>query len=325
MRERDLDLNSDGFLESARESPLPVTLESAQKGPRPGINVLLFILTVFTTTAAHGFFYSIPLLAILLSHEFGHYFLARKHGIKATLPYFIPAPPYLPDGTPLFFLGTFGALIKIRSPFYDRRALFDVGVAGPLAGAVVAIPVTLIGLYLSKIEPVPTHTSGFISLGSSLLFSLLGKITLGDLPQGYDIFLHPMALAGWVGLLVTSLNLIPVGQLDGGHIIYAMFGREKHKKLPKVIIPILTILGILGLNGMILKIWGAEESPMLSFLETVGWPGWFLWVLILLLMVRLGHPAPINPYTPLDRKRKILGWISLILFILTFTPSPITI
>jgi len=293
MSERDLDVNPGQFLEMSRENPGPITAEPPRKEPNPWINLLLFVLTAGTTTLAWGPSYSVPLLTILLAHEFGHYFLARKHHVKATLPYFIPAPPF-------FLLGTFGALIKIRSPFYDRRALLDVGAAGPLAGAIVAIPVTLVGLYLSEVKPIPPHTPLY-SFGSSLLFSLLSQIAVGTLPEGYDIFLHPMALAGWAGLLVTSLNLIPVGQLDGGHIAYAMFGGERQKKLLYVILPLLLILGI----------W--------------GWPGWFLWVGLLVLMIRMGHPPPINPYVPLDRTRRILGWISFVLFILTFTPDPLAI
>jgi membrane-associated protease RseP (regulator of RpoE activity) len=325
MSERNLDPGLDQFTRIGEESSK--IMDTVQKNPEKWIHVILFILTLTTTTLAgaqsgfsdsplmDGLSYSIPLLTILLFHEFGHYFLARKHGIKATFPYFLPVP--LPP------VGTFGAVIKIRSPFYNRKALFDVGVAGPLAGVIIAIPVTIVGLYLSKVIKV-THVPG-IYLGSSLLFSFLSDIIWGTLPANHDIFLHPMAFAGWVGLFVTALNLMPIGQLDGGHVLYAMFGEKRHRTLPYLIIPVLLILGVLGLLNYMPPLLGIKDPSQLDSLGTIGWPGWLLWVGLMMIMLRIGHPAPIDPSSPLDRKRKILGWIALILFILTFIPSPITV
>ncbi len=210
--------------------PKPVEEATMEKPVRPWLHWLLFALTVLTTTwagAAHqgidllreparfaaGLPYSLGLLAILGVHEMGHYFMARRHGINVTPPFFIPVP---------FALGTFGAFIQMRSPSENRRALFDVAVAGPLAGLVVAIPALLVGLQSSTILPVETapaaHMLGGTSVGSSVLFALLAKLSLGDaLQAGHIIRLSPIAFAGWLGLFITALNLLPIGQLDGGH------------------------------------------------------------------------------------------------------------
>ena len=221
-------------IEYTVDGKAPEKEQTARKNDSsPRLNIILFIATFFSTTVAgtlmdaqpgipflqqlhRGLPFSITLLTILLFHEFGHYFMAKKHRVEASLPYFIPAPS---------IIGTFGAVIKMRSPLYSKRSLLDIGAAGPLAGVVVAIPATMIGLYFSEIKPIAGMQGG-ISLGSSLLFSFLSRITIGVVPEHYDIFLHPMAFAGWIGLLVTMLNLIPVGQLDGGHIAYAIFGQK---------------------------------------------------------------------------------------------------
>ncbi len=277
----------------------------SSKKPKILINIILFILTIGTTLLAgalqqgvnplenpsqivRGLPFSAALLFILLSHEMGHYLVSKKHHIDATLPYFIPAPT---------FIGTFGAFIKMRSPVQDKKVLLDIGAAGPLAGVIVTIPILIIGLKLSEVMVVESSLEGGFTLGSSLILSFLTKIILGNLPDNYHVIIHPLGFAGWIGLLVTSLNLIPVGQLDGGHIAYAVFG-EKTKVISKV-----ALIALLGLG-----IWGSST--------------WLVWAIILLVMLGAKHPPPLNHDVPLDKKRKVIGIISLVVFIMTFIPVP---
>ncbi|MDQ5985150.1 MAG: hypothetical protein CSYNP_00855 [Syntrophus sp. SKADARSKE-3] len=268
----------------------------------PYWNLGLFILTLVSTVIAgamqqgvnplespwqiwRGIPFSFTLLVILASHEFGHYFMSIKRGMQVTLPYFIPAPS---------FIGTFGAFIKIKSPILDRRTLLDIGVAGPLAGFVVALPTLLVGLLLS--ETRPTVAENGAGLGSSLTFSLLSWIVFGQLPDNIDVILHPIAFSGWIGLLVTCLNLLPVGQLDGGHIAYALFG-EKQRIMAKIVLIGLIILGV------------------------TGWMGWLVWAIILMFM-KLYHPPVVYDWIPLDPARRAIGWVAMIIFVITFTPVP---
>jgi len=268
----------------------------------PLINVILFFITLLTTLVAgalqqginplenpwaiwRGIPFSFTLLLILGAHEFGHYFMSRRHEIDVTLPYFIPAPS---------FIGTFGAFIKMKSPIMDRRILLDVGVAGPLAGLLVAVPVLLVGLYLSEIRVEMVETG--VNLGTSIFFSLLSWMVHGSLPNNANLILHPVAFSGWIGLLVTCLNLLPVGQLDGGHVAYAVLG-SRQKLVAKGVIAILLVLGIFG------------------------WVGWLVWAAILIFM-GINHPPVIYDWIPLDKRRKNIGWVSLAIFVLTFTPAP---
>ncbi|MEI8172926.1 MAG: site-2 protease family protein [Deltaproteobacteria bacterium] len=268
----------------------------------PVANVILFLITVCSTLVAgtlqqginpleyplsiwRGVPFSFTLLMILGAHEFGHYFMSRRHHIDVTLPYFIPAPS---------FIGTFGAFIKMKSPIMDRRILLDIGAAGPLAGLIVAVPFLLIGLHLSEVR-IETVDSG-MNLGTSLFFSLLSWIVHGFLPDEANLVLHPVAFSGWIGLLVTSLNLLPAGQLDGGHVAYAVLG-SKQRLVAKGVIAVLIVLGIFG------------------------WIGWLVWAAILVFM-GIYHPPVVYDWIPLDRRRKNVGWISLAIFVLTFTPVP---
>jgi len=295
------------------EQGIPVIKPKKQ---RVIINVLLFLATVCTTVGAgamlegvnplvhpeeltRGFPFSFALIFILLSHEFGHYISSRIHRIDATLPYFIPAPT---------FIGTFGAFIKMRSPVLDRKALLDVGAAGPITGFIVALPFLIIGLMLSEVKTMATAPEGGLFIGSSLLLSFLTRIIFGNLPDTQQIFLHPVAFAGWIGLLVTSLNLLPVGQLDGGHIAYAVFG-EKQEKISRFTFVALIALGSYKWIGQLFN------------LQIPGWEGWIIWALLLQFM-GLKHPRPINHWIELDRKRKVIGWIALAIFVITFTPVP---
>jgi membrane-associated protease RseP (regulator of RpoE activity) len=236
-----------------------------------------------------GFPFALTLMSILLAHELSHYFASKRHRVKATLPYFIPAPT---------LIGTFGAFIKMRSPISTRKALLDIGVSGPLAGFIISLIVSAIGLSYSKI--VSLHeVKGSISLGDSLLFSILSKLILDYNPGAQDILLHPVAFAGWIGFFVTSINLLPVGQLDGGHIAYALFG-ERHEYLSKLFVLLMLLLGL--------------------FL----WAGWAIWA-ILLLILGLRHPPILYGEIPLDGKRRFMGWISFGILILTFIPVPFKI
>ena len=268
----------------------------------PFINILLFLLTLLTTLFAgtlqqginpleypgslwRGIPFSFTLLMILAAHEFGHYIMAKKHRIDVTLPYFIPAPS---------FIGTFGAFIKMKSPMLDRRMLLDVGAAGPLAGMIVAVPVLFMGLLLSEIRPGAAEAG--LNLGSSLLFSLMSWIVHGYLPDECNIVLHPIAFSGWIGLLVTCLNLLPVGQLDGGHVAYAIFGPGQ-RVVAVIVVAVLILLGL------------------------TGWNGWLVWAAILLLM-GTRHPRVVYEWIPLDDTRKVIGWVTLAIFVMTFTPTP---
>lgn len=291
---------------------LPKSVEQAtlEKPVRPWLHWLLFGLTVLTTTwagAAHqgidllrepgrfavGLPYSLGLLAILGVHELGHYFTALRHGINVTPPFFIPVP---------FALGTFGAFIKMKSPAENRRALFDVAVAGPLAGLVVAIPALLIGLHSSTILPVDAapaaHVFGGTSVGSSLLFALLAKLSFGDALQfGHVVRLSPLAFAGWLGLLVTALNLLPIGQLDGGHAARAMFGQR--------------------IGGTISKL----AMWTLFLLALFVWQGLMLWAIIVFFIAGRGTP-PLNDMTPISPGRRWLGYATFAILIAIVVPLP---
>ena len=234
------------------------------------VHVVLFLLTLLTTTMAGadmagayvslahpfatfgnlaaGLSFSIPLMMILFAHEMGHYLVARRNNVDVSPPYFIPAP--LPS---VFFIGTFGAFIRMRSPARTRRVMFDIGAAGPWAGAVLAVLAVAIGLKLSDVSALDTSGGG-LQLGNSILFWALSYAMLGVDPNSVNVNLHPVAFAGWIGLLVTTLNLLPVGQLDGGHVVYALFGRW-HRTIARlfivacvmmVAVPLLHGLGVLG-------------------------------------------------------------------------------
>jgi membrane-associated protease RseP (regulator of RpoE activity) len=250
-----------------------------------GANIIEHPLEIYK-----GLPFSAALLFILLAHEFSHYLTSKKHRVEATLPYFIPAPT---------IFGTLGAVIKMKSPITTRNALLDIGASGPIAGFIVSVIATVIGLSFSRVIP-SVVSEGAIILGDSLLFSGLTKLILGAIPENYDVVLHPVAFAGWIGFFVTALNLLPVGQLDGGHIAYALLG-ERHTNLSKILIGVMAVLGI--------------------FL----WEGWAILAFILVIFIGFRHPPIIYSEIPLDPRRNILGKIALIIFILTFTPMPFMI
>jgi membrane-associated protease RseP (regulator of RpoE activity) len=308
-------------------------------GPRPRyhINLLLFLATVLTTTAQgasyvhkgesmwplwDGWVYSLPLLLILLSHEFGHYIAARLHGVPASLPYFIPIPP------PIGLLGTMGAVIT-QEATTDRKKLIDIGAAGPLAGLLVAIPVLWIGLRLSPVIP----PGGGMQEGNSLLYALLKRGVTGQwLPgNGRDVDLHPTAWAGWAGLLVTMLNLIPIGQLDGGHVATAFFG-DRYKKAAAVLhrcLPALAGVAFLVSYRSIKGDLAGLPPSSVGWLpvQMALWPVsfWLMWTGVLALMKRVsgGQYHPPVDATPLPRSRRVLFWVVCVTFLLTFMPIPL--
>ncbi len=301
-------------------------------------NILFFFLTVISVTFAGALFtsnnyipvdlsgwtdfmisglpFAISLMAILVCHEFGHYLAGRYHKTAVTLPFFIPFP--------LSYFGTMGAFIQLKEPPKNRRILLDIGIAGPLAGLAVAIPVLLLGIYLSPVARLPmTLPAGQIFEGNSLLYLLMKLIVKGQLlPQpltyaglnpiiywiryfftgaplpagGLDINISPIAWAGWAGLLVTSLNLIPAGQLDGGHIMYVLLGKRSTRLLPFILVA-LVLLGF-------------------------AWSGWWLWAALIFLLGR-AHAEPLDQITPLDPKRRLLAIFGVLLFIFVFIPVPL--
>ena len=233
-----------------------------------------------------GLPFSLTLLTILLAHEFGHYFACVYYRIDASLPYFLPAPT---------FTGTLGAFIRIRAPIYSKRVLFDVGVAGPIAGFVFLMPALAIGLAFSKIIPGINHQGAF-AFGTPALLWLLERAVFPGVPSA-DIYLHPVARAAWIGILATALNLLPIGQLDGGHIVYSMVG-DRHKLMSRVFAALLVPIGIFF------------------------WSGWLVWA-VLLLLFGMRHPAIYDP-SELGPGRTRLAWLSLVIFLVCFTLAPIS-
>lgn len=235
----------------------------------------------------HGLPFSLTLLAILMAHELGHYFACRHYGVDATLPYFLPAPT---------LIGTFGAFIRIRSPIYSRPVLFDIGIAGPLAGFLFLLPAFAIGLAYSKVIP-GIAASGDLIFGVPILQVWMEAVIFPGVASS-DIYLHPVARAAWVGVLATALNLLPIGQLDGGHIVYA-FTSRRHKLLSRIFVALLVPIGL-----------------MFSV-------SWLLWAVILLLF-GMRHPM-VYDATPLGPGRRRLGLLALLIFLLSFTLAPVSL
>jgi membrane-associated protease RseP (regulator of RpoE activity) len=282
-------------------------------------HVLLFLLTIGTTTlagASHywsfesdlgardlnlkladlilngsGFWYSGTILAILGCHELGHYFACRYYDVDASLPFFIPAP--------LPLTGTLGAFIRIREPIPTKRALFDIGIAGPIAGFLVAVPALFIGLAMSRVVELPLDLD-LLSLGEPLLFQMAAHLVWGSVPDSFSVNMHPMAFAAWFGLLATALNLFPIGQLDGGHISYAVFGRRSSH----------VTVGMVGV------------AVVLSYFSS-SWIVWTGLMVAMLLLFGRHHPRTFDEHEPLDRARLLLAAVALVIFAVCFTPSPI--
>lgn len=279
-----------------------------------GLPIILFGLTTFTTLWAgayqvntkpvigawdfltrypdsliNGLPFAATLLGILVTHEMGHYILSRIHRVSASFPLFIPGPPQ--------FIGTFGAVIRMRSPIMQRRALFDIGVAGPIAGFFAAVLAVIIGLSFSYV--IPKEQTFGLQLGEPLLLQGFSWLMFGPIPPTHDLVLHPIAFAAWFGFFVTAINLLPLGQLDGGHVAFAVFGRQQ-RQLAYMTVPILLYLGF------------------------TGWPGWFVWV-GMAGIVGLAHPPIADPDVSLGKGRRWVAWGALVIFIMTFAPVPFSI
>ena len=255
-----------------------------------------FFLSGFSFSLAglgQGLLFSFTALMILGTHEFGHYFACRYYGVQATLPYFIPSP--FPP------VGTFGAVIKIKSRIPSKRALFDIGIAGPLAGFVFLIPAAIVGLYFSQSAPAMISDGNGISFNDPPLFRAIARL----LGVSVNILQNPIWLAAWFGCLMTSLNLLPVGQLDGGHVVYAVFGRKLHSFIGRAIFVGMILLTAASyyFNGLLVYI---------------------LFIIILAVMIRAGHPPVYDEDEPLDMTRKIVALIGLVVFLLCFMPLPIS-
>lgn len=298
------------------------------------LNIILFIAAFFTTTLAGvgwlnmdpfdlsnfqlGLTYSFLILTILTFHEFGHYFAAKIHKVDVTLPYYIPF-------LPLFLnpFGTMGAVIRMRSPSRTRKALFDIGIAGPVSGFIASLFILIWGMthlpsieYLFHIHPEYRSTGiplAGLSFGQNLLYWGLGKLLTSSpdvfLPPMSEMYHYPFLCAGWFGLLVTSLNLLPVGQLDGGHIVYALFG-SKHRIVARVFFVLILFTGIIGLL----------PYAGINVLTHYGLTNWIFWSIMVFFVIKVDHP-PIYDTEPMDLKRKMWGVFALFMFISSFTPS----
>jgi membrane-associated protease RseP (regulator of RpoE activity) len=303
LRKAFADAGYTAYFERSGDEHVVVYGHVSQPGkPRVWINALLFFATILTTLFVGamnrggnpfthpmdiwlGLPFSFGIILVLGSHELAHYLTARRLGVAATLPYFLPVPHPM--------TGTMGAFIRITSPVPSKGALVRVGVAGPLVGFLVALPVSIIGLALSK--PVAVDTAKGIQLGSPFIFWLISQVLHPNLGPGKDLLLHPLAFAGWLGLFVTALNLLPIGQLDGGHVAYAVFGR-RWTKLSWIVIGLLLVGGLFWL----------------------GWPFWAF----LSVVFGLRHPPPLDDITPLSRTERWLAIAALVLLVLTLTPAP---
>lgn len=279
--------------------------------PNYHTHILLFVMTVVTTVVAgmiweglhplqqigqfyRGVPYAFTLLAILFCHEMGHYVTARHYGIDVTLPYFLPVPPPFP-------IGTLGAFIRMKSAPHNRRALLNIGAAGPIAGFCVALPAAMYAYTTAKVAPIPA-ASGMLyyEFAEPLLLQILGYLMLGPIPEGHVIQISSVGIAAWFGLLVTMLNLLPVGQLDGGHIVYALLG-QRARYLSWTVVGALLIMG-----------WRLH-------------PMWFMWAIIGTILLRFRPPVMLDQHAPLNRRSQMIAAISLVIFVLCFMPIPISL
>jgi membrane-associated protease RseP (regulator of RpoE activity) len=315
----------------------PSFASQSKKPSRTLLHVTLFLVTFFTTTVAgvawlnidpfdlenfqYGITYSILLLSVLTCHEFGHYFAAKYHRVQTTLPYYIPFPP-IPG---IINFGTLGAVIRIRSIIPDKKKLFDIGIAGPIAGFIPSLIILIYGMltlpdieYLYTIHPeyreMADLPEGNLIFGSTLMLQILKNIFVSPhdfFPPMNEIYHYPFLTVGWFGMLITAMNLLPVGQLDGGHISYAMFG-ERHIYIARTAFLVLVIIGILGF------------LPLLGITSPLGWSGWLFWAAILFFLIKLKHPH-VPDRSPLDNTRMRIGWIAYLMLLLSFSPAPIVL
>jgi membrane-associated protease RseP (regulator of RpoE activity) len=292
-----------------RPVPHDVIINKQEKETPVYVNIILFVMTFITAAFAPSFIeisesnitmgqatdffvngvpYAVTLITILLFHEFGHYFASRKFGVKATLPFFIPFPS---------IAGTMGAIIKTKSPIPDRRALFYIGAMGPLPGFIVCLLAVVLGIYFSDIKPIPVRGEEII-LGDSIFLILIKRIIHGNIMPGQMIKYSMYAKAGWFGLLITSLNLMPIGQLDGSHILYSLVGKKQ------------VYFGWMAVAAI----------AMLSFF----WPGWILWLGLTFIVLMVAH-HDVPDGEALSSAEKAVGWLCMLILVLTFVPVPVKV
>jgi membrane-associated protease RseP (regulator of RpoE activity) len=278
----------DEFLPTEQEVPPPASRASQPVQRRTMLPWVLFLATCLTTYSAGGLAFAVPVMFILLCHEMGHFLQARRYHVPASYPYFIPMP--------IGPIGTMGAVIGMHAHVGDRKALFDIAITGPLAGLVPTLVCCVVGLHVSTIIDT-SQLGASLMLGEPLIFKGLSYLVFGSLGEHQDILLHPIAFAGWVGLFVTALNLVPIGQLDGGHILYSLLRRKAH--------PVATGLLIAAIAAVVLA----------------GYWGWSLMIMLLVLM-GAKHPPTADDNAPLGPVRPVLGWLMLLFVPLGFTPTP---
>lgn len=331
IREIQEELLSRGLYSQTEFSKKKYYLRIVSSDKKPGKNqlfvpVFLFLATIMTTAItgaqlgvrdpfaswqnfSYGFYYSFALLTILFCHEMGHWLYARYYGIKVTLPYFLPF--YFPL---MFSFGTFGAFIRLKEPIPNKKALFDIGVAGPLAGFVVSVAFLIIGFqqiqseaamwdFIGTLHPIATDTTGVLTFGSNLLFDFIAKLSDKSYVPMHEMYHFPFIVAGWFGLLITSLNLMPIGQLDGGHITHAMFGGKSAR------IAVAGFAGLIGLNIFLI-------SQFNSFV-------YVLWPFLIILFIKFKHPPTLDESITIGSGRKLLGYLSYFIFVISFSPMPI--
>ncbi len=328
------------------------TLESLIGKQRMWLHITLFLITFFTTTIAgvawsghnplelenlqYGLEYALLLLIFLSAHEFGHFIAARIHNVDATLPFYIPFPGTMLGIMPNF--GTFGAVIKTRSRMTSKKIVFDVGVAGPIAGFIVCVVILAVGFmtlpgieYLQKIHPgypnVTSQVGSELVFGKTLLYSLFESVFAPSgayLPPMSEMYHYPMLIVGWFGLFVTGLNLLPVGQLDGGHLTFAMFSQKTHKAVG---IGVVVMLAAISLPELFISFALSDNFHVPDFFNALVVPGgssWIFWVLMIVFIIKLKHP-PVDSDEPLDTRRMIIGYLTMLMFVLSFTPSPLVL
>ncbi|MCW8796872.1 MAG: site-2 protease family protein [Chlorobium sp.] len=299
-----------------------------------GHDVRFESISLFLRDLGYGAPYALSLLLFLGTHEFGHFFASLNHRMRATLPYFIPVPP-LPF---ILSLGTLGAVIRIKDRIPNTKALFDTGISGPLSGFVIAAGLLVYGFthlppfeYIYSIHPeyeafggIPTPPpQNTLFLGKNLLYLLLEKVTApAYIPPMNEMYHYPFLFAGWLGCFVTALNLLPVGQLDGGHVIYAMFGRKKHRLAALLFLLFIVLLGLPSLVLLLIELFvPGTPVPLPDWAFEWSWGGWVLWAIILTRFLGIDHPPTAMDHE-LSAGRTFMGWIAIIIFFLCFTPVP---
>ncbi len=317
--------------------PLDGLIDRLLGKQRLWLHILLFVATFITTTLAGeswlgvqdvgdlsnlhlGFEYATLVLFFLTAHEFGHFIAARIHGVDATLPFYIPFPG-AQYGSISF--GTMGAVIRTRSRVPSNKIMFDIGVAGPIAGFIACIIILAVGFSTLPTAPTIIPRELDLSFGKTLFFSGMQKLFRNPgsyVPPMSEVYHYPMLCAGWFGTFVTALNLLPIGQLDGGHLTYTLFGRRVHRRLGQLVALVLFSISIPSVLSQFI-------DPTPGWLRAVSIPGgetWLLWALITTFVIRFRHP-PSEDESTLDVRRKVIGYFAILLFVICFTPSPLVI